>query len=165
MSFLFQRWDMLIPHRVNPVLSPLFVSEKNKGYEEMAPCRGCTQMPSFKSQCTTKLGALGGCRQGVLGCFSPTLWKSLSLGIPWEKVVQRLKMNWLSLFFGRWCVQIYYLFSLLFGRNDPFWSMWQYDLSDGLKPPGVVTNSPPRMLMGNLKQWFLEVWNVGKVWG
>ena len=129
-----------------------FPKKKQKGYEKMAPCNGCTQMPSFNSQCTMKLGALGGC-SGVPGVFFAFPWKSLSLPRnSREKVVQRLKMNWWSLFFLRWCFQIYYLFSLLFGRNDPFWSMWQF----------VVSNSPPRMLMGNLKQWFLEVWNVGK---
>ena len=128
MIFLFQRWDMLVPQRVNPVVSPGRFRNK-KGYEKMAPCNGCTQMPSFKSQCITKLGALGGCH-GVPGVFFAFPWKSLPRNSR-EKVVQRLKMNWLSLFFFRWCVQIYYLFSLLFGRNDPFWSMWQYDLSDG----------------------------------
>ena len=60
---------MLVPQRVNPVISPFSFPKKNKGYEKMAPCRGCTQMPNFKSQCTMKLGAIGRLPWGVGGVF------------------------------------------------------------------------------------------------
>ena len=117
MIFLFQRWDMLVPQRVNPVVSPgRFRKKKHRLRKD-----GTLQWlhPDAELQVTVHYEAwsIGRLPAGCLGCFSPFL-ESRFQGIPWKKWCKGWR--WIG---GVFCLDGVFKYSICFHSYLEKWSI------------------------------------------